>query len=406
MRSKPLFWAVCLLAGLLLQAPAVSAGLQLGIHARWKRTLIVGPGATETESGANLAAAIDAVTAGAEQPWLIKIEPGVYDLGEGYLQTKPYVHLAGSGEAATVITARRQGGATLRGSDHVDIRELTVVNAFDGDEGCTGVETVGSPFRLRNVTVDVTAYCTDAVGVDSRGSEVDLNGVTVRVAGAANSKGIYHDKAPARMNNISVAVSCVQATGEAGPGPPPPADAWGIAIYDAGTTQSPVRLENVRVTASGDTFAAGIDLDNAAVEANRVDSRAESSFIFSYAWAIQNSQAVSISNATATASGAAYAKGFMLTDSALTLVNVDAAATDAAHETGIEAFAANQPRTIRLDHCRISGSEYGIDSKHPDYTFYVGASRIHGPVSATGTWHCAYCCDGDYTALTDTCQQP
>ncbi len=390
---------------MLLQASAAAAGLQLGEHARWQRTIVVCPGATPAESGANLRHALASVTASAEQPWLIRIEPGTYDLGEGYLQTKPHVDIAGAGEGATVIQAREQGGGAVRGSDHVEIRALSVVNLFDGDNYCAGIETLGSPFRLRNVRVAVTGYCRDAVGIDSRQSEVDLVGVSVQVAGAMSSTGIDHSDAAARFEDVDVAANGIYGVAEVVVnGAPAAADVFGIKVFDAGTLQRPVRLDNVRVVADGDASASGILLSGAVVEADRVRCRGQGA-VDNCGLKVQSSAAVYLSNLTAAGDGGNLASGVCIDDADATLVNVTAAGAGGFYlSSGILARTTEAARTLRIDHCDISGGKYGISVYGTAHTFHVGASRIAGAVSPEGTWHCVHCSDGDNNPLSGTCR--
>ena len=61
------------------------------------------------KSGGDFTSPIDAInsvtTASAANPFVVKVMPGVYDLGTSSLQMKEYVYLEGSGEDSTVITA-------------------------------------------------------------------------------------------------------------------------------------------------------------------------------------------------------------------------------------------------------------------------------------------------------------
>ena len=72
---------------------------------RAKRTVLVRPQSTQTASGTALLNALDAITdASATNPYLIIIEPGVFDIGSNSLVMKEYVDIEGSGESVTKIT--------------------------------------------------------------------------------------------------------------------------------------------------------------------------------------------------------------------------------------------------------------------------------------------------------------
>lgn len=63
------------------------------------------PGDTAAANGTALLNALDGITGDANNPYLIKLGPGIYSLGSGHLVMKPYVSIEGSGEKATKITA-------------------------------------------------------------------------------------------------------------------------------------------------------------------------------------------------------------------------------------------------------------------------------------------------------------
>jgi hypothetical protein len=74
--------------------------------------------------------------ADADHRWLVKLEPGIYDLDGDTLQMHEYVDIEGSGKGVTVI--RSNGclagsgdtitGGTVRGTSNAEIRSLTIEN--------------------------------------------------------------------------------------------------------------------------------------------------------------------------------------------------------------------------------------------------------------------------------------
>ena len=64
------------------------------------------PGGTALQNGAALLAALSGISgASATNPYLLKIEPGVYDMGSNGLSLLPYVDVEGSGEGVTTSRA-------------------------------------------------------------------------------------------------------------------------------------------------------------------------------------------------------------------------------------------------------------------------------------------------------------
>ena len=94
----------------------------------YARTKVVSPGATEVESGNALRAAIESINDG--KTWLVKVEPGVYDLGASGLFLKPGIHLEGSGENVTNLRASIDSNvqATVVGVSGSVLSSLSVEN--------------------------------------------------------------------------------------------------------------------------------------------------------------------------------------------------------------------------------------------------------------------------------------
>jgi hypothetical protein len=139
------------------------------------RTVIVGPAGTATENGTALRAALASITtASATNPWLLKIEPGTYDLGTSTLYMKPYVDVEGSGEVVTTIRSAG-GGPAVSGAGPAEMRLLTVqhagggsVSAFSADSDCTGmhldrVTCSASNSSTQTQAVTIGPDCTDAI---------------------------------------------------------------------------------------------------------------------------------------------------------------------------------------------------------------------------------------------------
>jgi hypothetical protein len=105
-------------------------------------------------------------------PYLLKIEPGVYDIGNNGLTMKSYVDIEGSGENATFITATRgnSGGVTstaaaVIGAANSELRNLTVTNTSAANYGA-GFYSIGvGTRRISNVTINSTGALTSSIGV-------------------------------------------------------------------------------------------------------------------------------------------------------------------------------------------------------------------------------------------------
>ncbi|PYU23369.1 MAG: hypothetical protein DMG32_16265 [Acidobacteria bacterium] len=118
-------------------------------------------------------------TASATNPWLIKLDAGVFDLGTSSLVMKPYVDIEGSGEDVTKITGTNcSGGGTVNASNNAEVRFLTV-----NSSACSAVFVPGgtSPkFTHVTLTSGGGSYSSFSAGLNSSGQPI-LTDVTVNL---------------------------------------------------------------------------------------------------------------------------------------------------------------------------------------------------------------------------------
>lgn len=182
------------------------------------RTIVVSPGATATASGTNLANALqlfvaDPTKASATKPWLIKVEPGIYDVGALGIAMQPFVDIEGSGEMTTTITGT---GTTLVTTDGVELRALTVKCT---GATCAAIKNDGDFPVLTHVTAIIQAT-TLGVAIWSLDGGPTLHDVTV-IASGVDAQGIEIDAGTAFLRNVDITAS---GTGTTGPG--------GINVFD------------------------------------------------------------------------------------------------------------------------------------------------------------------------------
>ena len=137
---------------------------------KYVRTIVVSPvgdGSNPTANGTALLNALNSITATTSltYSYLLKIEPGIYDVGNSPLQMKPYVDLEGSGQKVTVIKGAGQSVTTtgvIVGSD-AEIRNLTV-ESYGGDAYAIALY---NPYTLtlRNVTINAYDATTENIGI-------------------------------------------------------------------------------------------------------------------------------------------------------------------------------------------------------------------------------------------------
>lgn len=96
------------------------------------RTVLVSPvPGNPVASGTALQAALAGIAApSATNPWLLKIEPGIYDVGSTPLPMRPWVDIEGSGIDITILRGSVDGSGlnagTVHGASNAELRELTV----------------------------------------------------------------------------------------------------------------------------------------------------------------------------------------------------------------------------------------------------------------------------------------
>jgi len=167
---------------------AVDADMVDGLHAselatHYQNVVVVAKSGGDYTS---VQAAIDSITdAAADNPYLVWVAPGVYS---EMVTMKPYVHLQGAGQDATVINSTVSSGedwpltqATLVLASDVSLRDLTVGNSGAGDYNAALLATSG---MTRTLAVDVTARALGdgvnnfAIFMSGSGTGVTLQQVT------------------------------------------------------------------------------------------------------------------------------------------------------------------------------------------------------------------------------------
>jgi hypothetical protein len=183
---------------LLVIALVMSAGVNSNAWAQEEfgtvhRTMVVHPVPTNPKlAGMELLTAMAHITnASATNPWLIKLDAGVYDLGSTTLAMRPYVDIEGSGEDVTKITAAGLGynTGTVNGTSNAELRFLTIENTggpFDAIavtvEGASPFATGPSP-KLTHVTLTSSGGTSLTIGMVAFFSSAQLTDVTVNMPG-------------------------------------------------------------------------------------------------------------------------------------------------------------------------------------------------------------------------------
>jgi len=171
---------------------AADTALQAAINTKTPmllRTLVVSPvGRTPLENCDVLRSALASIIDNAaDSPYLVKVEPGLYDCGTAGVAMKPFVDIEGSGRGTTTI---RGTGPTVIGASDAELRFLSVEAnsagatllatelAAEGDTVAIAFADVSS-FRVTRVTATASAASGFAAAFDGTG-EVSLSDVIGR----------------------------------------------------------------------------------------------------------------------------------------------------------------------------------------------------------------------------------
>ncbi len=154
-------------------------------------------------------------TASGDRPILIKVEPGVYDLGNRSLRLQPFTDLEGSGEKITYITsdipspdprdattdaAAADIRATVIGASFTEVRELSIVNR--NDELTDGTYSLAmynhniapDQMRISNVTLSASASpdvpTRFVAGIFNHRASPRLDDVTINMYGGSFAVGM------------------------------------------------------------------------------------------------------------------------------------------------------------------------------------------------------------------------
>jgi hypothetical protein len=228
--------------GQVLKFDGAQWGLAADVSSPYARTVIVSPVGTPQQNGAALLSAMAAIsaTASAANPGLLKIEPGVYDLGTGPLNLRAYVDIEGSGEAVTKITgagSASSGTGTVVASGiptgTAELRFLTVVNT-GGATYATAIYNSGSSPKLTHVTATASGGTNNA-GVDNESySAPAMTNVIATASGGTNSYGVYN------YGVSSPVMTEVTATGSGG--------GSNYGVYNGGSAGGAVTINRSTIT--------------------------------------------------------------------------------------------------------------------------------------------------------------
>lgn len=216
-----------LIAALIFLAPLVMAQIQFSDQTvqttagqpKLLTTIVVSPVGSAIDNGTALKTAYEDISgATADVPILVKVEPGVYDLGTGRIDLLPYVNLTGSGTESTIIQSAQDtalnGVLDFQGGDTViEIRDLTVEHTGTGSG--MGIYNESTMF-LKNVHISFSGIFSNfGYGVYNDAGYLRMDGCeisTVGYSGASGAYGVVNITNACELFNTTIRIKGASAT--------------------------------------------------------------------------------------------------------------------------------------------------------------------------------------------------
>jgi|GEM_PF-6902969 len=410
MRSLTRIYSLLFLA-LLLAIPALAQ------TPPYARTVLVVSGGSPTTNGTNLLSALAAITtASAANPWLLKVEPGIYDLGTNQLVPKAYVDIEGSGRDSTIITSAAQGnggpGATVLvyPGTLAEMRELTVKNTSAGMG--RGLYLLSDDFALRRVNVDVNTV-DQSVALEIVNSSPTLSDVSIKIqTGRWGATGLSMWSSSSKIEQLAVQISSSNsdATGIGIGGSSYPTmnrvtvnllsslTAFGV-VFSGG---SPL-MANCEVRVSGGTtLNTGLYAKNAGTPHVR-DCYVNVQGVETRGADVVSPAILEIRGSTLWAVSSGRAWGLFNEGGKVSVLSSEVHAMGPSE--GIGAINMNGTSVTEVDHTTLEGSRLSALNITTGDRISIGASKLIGPIPSpnVGGYTCVGAYNNSYIALSPLC---
>jgi hypothetical protein len=244
--------------------------IRVSSQATYKRTRVVSPiGPVDPNplaSGTALLNTLASITdATATNRYLLKIEPGVYDLGADQLVMKPSVDIEGSGVGNTIILTARgsigdlsPGGSGVVAAAGTELRDLSLRTTVSVDSiggSALWVEQVRN-FRVSNVSIRLEGEQAALIAVVVNGGDLDAFRMTVLAAAGdpeAQIRGVALINAGVQVSLVDSEISTMGS----------PGDALGVLVNSDGGS---VTIDGTDIVAgSAATYSTGMKVEDGTV---------------------------------------------------------------------------------------------------------------------------------------------
>lgn len=354
-----------------------AASLAMAQTPPYLRTVVVSPVAGDpVASGDALLAALDGIPSpSASDPWLLKIEPGIYDVGTQTLQMRPFVDIEGSGPQVTTIQGlgndevEAMVRGVVQGADNAELRDLTVnARPAAGRDLLLSIINISVSPSIRNVHTAAQSG-TVCYGIRNLGSSPEIDQVSILTQCSAENNGIVNagDLEASRPRIQRTEIKAIGASINRG-----------IMNRDASLA---VLVRDVQISVSGPSLNHGIASGHGA------------------GGAVQGKE-FHIEESAILASGGTQNAGIYIEEGNLRVEHSTVnAGAGSSYSNGIRDVGGNG--TARVQNSRINGTTNTIYST---FQVWAGASKlVGGPVFALGLSKCAGVYDENFDFFASTC---
>lgn len=293
-------------------------------------------------------------------PCLLKIMPGVYDIGTNSLVMQPYVDIEGAGETVTKITGTISSvgypisNGVVQGASNAEIRSLSVENTGMGSYNAAIYNGNGATPKITHVAAISLGDNTYNCGIFNNNSAPYIAYTTVKVSDGASNYGIdSRNSSSPDLFDVKVNVS------------------GGNVAVGVAENSSMSAIANSRIYASGSPDNRGI-------------------------YSVKSAGAL-IRNSMIHASGGTNNYGVYSSEATL---NFTSAWIFAAQGTGVNyGIVTSTSGVIRVDNSVIRGNTNTVRN-NSGVTTSLGSSKLEG-----GNWfnagviHCVGCYDENYDPI-------
>jgi hypothetical protein len=320
-----------------------------------------------TASGTNLRNALAGITdATSAKPYVIRVAPGIYDLGSTGLVMKPNVDIEGSGQQSTIIRGNGNNTgpltAVVQGAFPAELRNLEVVSLGQGFAYSVAVLLNQTSTSLRDVKL-VSSNATNTFGLRSVGTDPTLENVTVIIINGTTSYGIASSGTAGLAPVIRRAV--ITLTGAA----------TGYGIYSDQTAAPVIRDADIAVSGNN---AYGIAYNY-------------TGFLTGALLEVANTKIYAL------ATGGTGVGIDLNSNDTVVATHTNIVASSVGLRNSSNGYLVG---TFVADHCDIQGGTNSILASFQ--TARIGASKLDGPASI-GAPSCAASFNGNYVPLSASC---